>query len=69
MLKKILQHGFPQKLRDYWRDMAHSSWTRISRGAAQRSRMFSYPHGNEGLRRDKVQAGHNPQGHKSHRDR
>jgi len=36
------QHGVPKKIRNYWSNMMHSTQKRMSRGAQQIFRMFSW---------------------------
>jgi len=68
-LEKIMFKRMQQGLNDWWRNMAHSSWHKVSCGAAQRARCFSFAHGNEWRRKDKHQKTHDNHHHKSHTDR
>jgi hypothetical protein len=68
-MKKKIDHGTPEGMRDWWRNRAHSTWKKLSAGAAQIARMIPYGHKDCWRRKDKVQPGHNPPGHKCHKDK
>ncbi|MCX5922415.1 MAG: hypothetical protein NTX86_03735 [Candidatus Dependentiae bacterium] len=57
-MKKEINHGMPQELKDRWKTRFHSVWNRISRGAASIVNMMPHAHHDNWRRKDKVQAGH-----------
>jgi len=42
---KYAKHGVPKRIRNYWRSMMDSTQKKMSHGAAQISRMFSWARG------------------------
>ncbi|MDR3550787.1 MAG: hypothetical protein P4L31_05195 [Candidatus Babeliales bacterium] len=58
-----------QGLQDWWRNMAQSTWHKMSRGAEQRAKILTFAHGDNWRRKDKSQAHHNNSGHKMHKDK
>ena len=63
MLKKFTH----QALIDWWRNMAHSTWHKMSCGAAQRAKIFTFARNNEWRRKDKFQKNHDRHEHNSHK--
>jgi hypothetical protein len=67
MYKKIARSA--QQLKDWWRDRAHSTWKKMSAGAAQIGKVMTWAHKDQWRRKDKHQNSHDNHPHKSHRDR
>lgn len=65
MFKKVL-HG-TKEIRDWFKNRMHSTWNRMSRGAAEIARMIPYAHGENWRRQDKHQKNHDNHHHKCHK--
>ena len=68
MLKKI-GRGIPQEMKDWWRNRMHSTWNKLSRGAADIAEIRTFARNDNWRRKDKLQKNHDKHPHKCHRDR
>lgn len=64
MFKKII-HG-SRELNEEFKRRMHSTWNKMTRGAAEISRIITTAHGNQWRRQDKHQRTHDNHTHKCH---
>lgn len=65
MFKKIM-HGSREVGNEFLKRM-HCSWNKMTRGAAEISRIITSAHGNQWRRQDKHQKNHDNHAHKCHK--